>query len=540
MSRLFRPALVGAVLTAAVLLGAPSTALAHASLESSIPASNSVLEEPPTAIVLDFDDAIEVGVASIELFDGSGEAVEIDNPRWGDDETELTADVPELADGLYAVIWRVTSADGHPIDGSFSFQIGTATAGVSGDELIDQVRGGSRSPASVRWAYGIGRFLSVLGAIAVIGAGGWLLTGASAAGQRVLARRFCKAAAGVFVFGTLLAFVMFGAQATGGGIGDAFDPGVWSEVAGIDTGRALLLRCVFAAALLVLAILWDRRARGWWRGAAAAASVLAIATFPLAGHPNSSSPRAWWFTVDFVHLAAIAVWIGGLFALLLAGRELVATAEGERVARRFSTAAAISVPLIVVTGVLQAWKLAGSFDDVAATDWGRVLLIKVTLVVILLAVAAVSRWLLLHDGSGSVWRTIVVEAVVGVAVLGLAAGMVGLPPAPVVASKPFAVQLTASGMIVEITLGPGSVGSNELHVIITPPGGSIVPVIAAAARIELPAEGVPSAPVQLVGEGPNHYSGFITFPRAGDWDLEVIIEVTAGETALVATTIPIP
>ena len=392
----------------------------------------------------------------------------------------------------------------------------------------------------LEWAYGIGRFLSVLGAIAAIGAGGWLLTGASAAGDRALARRCCRAAACVFVFGTVMAFAMFAAQATAGSISDAFDPSVWRKVASIDTGRALLLRCVFAAGLLALTILWDRRQRGWWRGAAAAASVFAIATFPLAGHPNWSSPRLWWLAVDFVHLSGIAVWIGGLFALLIAGRELLATADGERIARRFSTAAAMSVPLIVGTGVLQAWKLAGSFNDVAATDWGRMLLIKVTLVVILLAVAAVSRWLLLHDGSGSVRRTIVVEAFIGVAVLGLAAGMVGLPPASVVAAKPFAVQLTANGMIVDITLGPGSVGSNELHVIITPPGGSIVPVIAAAARVELPTEGVPSAPVQLVGEAANHYSGFITFPRAGDWELEVIIEVTAGETVLIKTTIPIP
>lgn len=392
----------------------------------------------------------------------------------------------------------------------------------------------------LEWAYGIGRFLSVLGAIAVIGAGGWLLTGASAAGDRELARRWCRSAAAVFVFGTVMTFTMFAAQATAGSIGDAFDPSAWREVASIDTGRALLLRCMFAAVVLALAFLWDRRQRGWWRGAAATASVLAIATFPLAGHPNSSTPRVWWFAIDFVHLAGIAVWIGGLFALLLADSELLATADGGRIARRFSTAAAIVIPLIVGTGVLQAWKLAGSFDDVAATDWGRILLIKVTLVVSLLAVAAVSRWLLLHDGSGSIRRTIVVEAIVGVAVLGLAAGMVGLPPAPVIAAKPFAVQLTTSGMIVEITLGPGSVGSNELHVIITPPGGSIVPVIAAAARIELPTEGVPSAPVQLVGEGANHYSGFITFPRSGEWELEVIIEVTPGETALVKATIPIP
>ncbi|MCE9622729.1 MAG: copper resistance protein CopC [Actinomycetia bacterium] len=540
MGRIARLATAGALLAGALLLGSSSTVFAHASLQSSTPASNSVLEESPTAIVLEFDDSIEVAVASVELFDGNGDAIAIDPPRQGDDDTIVTASVPALADGLYAVIWRVTSADGHPVDGSFSFQIGTSSSDVTGDELINQVRAGAHSPASVRWAYGIARFLSVLGAIALIGVGGWLLTGATAVGDRAIARRWCRVAAGVFLFGSAMAFALFGVQATAGSIGDAFDPSVWSKVAGVDTGRALLLRLVFAGALLALAIVWDRRSQGWWRGGAAAGSVLGLATFPLAGHPNSSHPRLLWFAVDLVHLGAIVVWIGGLFMLLLAGRELLAAARGERIARRFSATAAVCVPLIVATGVLQTWKLVGGFDDVAVTDWGRILLIKVTLVVVLLAVAGVSRWLLLHDGSSSIRRTVVVEAVVGVVVVALAAGMVGLPPTPVVAAQPFAARVVSEGMIVELSVGPGAVGRNELHVVITPPGGSIVPVIAAAARVALPDEAVPAAPVQLVAEGVNHYSGFVTFPRSGDWTLDVIIEVTPGQTVLVKRTVPIP
>ena len=538
MLRVARPAIAVALLTATVLLGAPSTAFAHASLQSSTPAPNSVLEASPPEIILDFDDAVEVGVASIELFNGNGDSIEVGMPRHGDDASTLTASVPALDEGLYAVIWRVTSADGHPIDGSFSFQIGTTATG-NGDELIAQVRGGARSPESVRWAYGIARFLSLLGAIAAIGASGWLLTGASAAGERALARLFCRGAAAVFVLGTVAAFVLFGAHATAGTFGDAFDPGVWRDVASTDTGRALLLRAVFASALLALTVLWDRRQLGWWRGAAVAASAFAIATFPLSGHANSSSPRLLWFAVDFAHLAAITVWLGGLFVLLIAGREVLAAARNERLARRFSTAATVCIPLIVGTGVLQVWKLAGNFSDVAATDWGRVLLVKVTLVVVLLAFAAVSRWLLLHDGSTLIRRTVVVEALVGVVVLGLAAGMGALPPAPVVAAHPFAAQLASNGLIVEVSVGPGVVGSNELHLVITPPGGSIVPVITVIARVLLEAEAIPPSLVELLRESGNHYSGDVTFPRAGEWTLEVIVQVTEDETVLLKATVPV-
>ena len=530
MSRIVRPAIAGALVSGALLLCAPATVFAHAALESTTPEANSVLEESPPEIVLNFDDPIEVAVASIQLFDGNAELVAIGTPQRGDDQTILTASLPVLDDGLYAVIWRVTSDDGHPVDGSFSFQIGTTATG-NGEDLIADVRGGARSPESVRWAYGIARFLSLLGAIGVIGVGSWLLTGAGAAGDRRIARRFCRIAAAVFPLGTLMAFVLFSADATAGSLGDAFDPSVWRQVAAVTTGRALLLRAVFAAALMALTALWGRRRQGWWRGAAAAASALAIATFPLSGHPNSSNPKWLWFAVDFLHLASITVWIGGLFVLLIAG--------GERLARRFSAAATVCVPLIVGTGVLQVWKLAGNFSDVAATAWGRVLLVKVTLVVVLLAFAGVSRWLLLHDGAASIRRTVAVEALIGVVALGLAAGLVALPPTPVVAAHPFAAQLASNGLIVEVTLGPGVVGDNELHLVITPPGGSIVPVTTVIARILLDAESIPPAPVDLVREAGNHYSGDVTFSTAGDWTLEVIVQVTEDDTVLVKTTIPI-
>jgi copper transport protein len=209
-------------------------------------------------------------------------------------------------------------------------------------------------------------------------------------------------------------------------------------------------------------------------------------------------------------------------------------------ARRFSTAAAICVPLIIGTGVAQTLQLAGGLDDITATDWGRLLLTKVTVVVALLAVAGVSRWLLRHDGAASIWRTVMAEAALGMVVVGIAAGMVALPPEPPVAARPFAEQLAANGLIAIVSLSPGVVGGNEVHITVTPPGGSITPIASVAARVSLPSAAVPNAPVTLVKEGVNHYSGSVTFPRSGDWTLEVVIQVTATETALLSTTVPIP
>lgn len=523
---------------AAALGGQAQPVFAHAGLEASTPSANSVLEESPTEIVLDFDEAVEADLASISLFDGNSAAIELGAPAAGADDTVVQAPVPALDDGVYAVIWRVTSTDGHVIDGAFSFQVGTAVVG-DGQQLIDEVRGGVRAEAVVRWWYGVARFLSLAGAICLIGSGWWLLRWPATLGRRG-PRRMVAGAWLALLVGSAAAFGLFGAEAVAGSLADALSPSTWGDLATTQTGRMLLVRVVLAAVLGVLLLLGRQRQQGWWRSATFTAGLFTLYTFSASGHPNSLEPATLWIAVDLVHLGAITVWIGGLFAIAVAGRVALSEPDGIRMARRFSTAAAICVPLIIGTGVAQTLQLAGGLDDITATDWGRLLLTKVTVVVALLAVAGVSRWLLRHDGAASIWRTVMAEAALGMVVVGIAAGMVALPPEPPVAARPFAEQLAANGLIAIVSLSPGVVGGNEVHITVTPPGGSITPIASVAARVSLPSAAVPNAPVTLVKEGVNHYSGSVTFPRSGDWTLEVVIQVTATETALLSTTVPIP
>jgi copper transport protein len=132
-----------AALAALASLALPAAPVfAHAGLESSTPGSSSVLEESPEAIVLDFDEAVEAPLTTIGLFDADARPIEVGVPvAVSGDDTIVQASLPELADGLYAVSWRITSVDGHVIDGAFSFQIGTAATGDA-DSLLGQVADG--------------------------------------------------------------------------------------------------------------------------------------------------------------------------------------------------------------------------------------------------------------------------------------------------------------------------------------------------------------------------------------------------------------
>lgn len=540
MSRIALRRVIGVLLGSVAVLALPATSVsAHAVLQSSIPSANSVVESSPPAIVLDYDEDVEASLASVQVFDADRQPVDLGAPTPGEDNSILVATMPALDDGLYAVIWRVTSTDGHVIDGAFSFQVGSGSTG-SGTDLIAEVsRGGGVDPA-LKWTYGIARFLALSGAIVLIGIGLWSLQGSPALGTRRRVRLGMWVGAASLFIGSVGAFGLFGAQAGGGTVADALSPSVWSDIAGTDTGQALLARIVLSLVLGGMLALWTRHERTWWQGIAGSAGLLTLVTFSKSGHPNSLSPRLVWITVDVVHLVAIAAWVGGLIAIFLAGKAWLAEPEAVRPVERYSTTAFVAVPIIVATGVAQTLKLAGGLDDVTATTWGRLLLAKVMLVIVMVAIGGVSRWLLQHDGAGSIRRTVLVEAVIGILVVGLAAGIVAQPPRPSVPSLPFNENVTASGVIAAVTISPGSVGSNEIHILITPPGGSIRPVAGVTARVALPSAGVPNSPVTLTSEGANHYSGTITFPEPGDWTLELIVAVTESQSALLKATVTIP
>ena len=152
--RPLRVACALALLALLVLLPA-GPAAAHATLVSSDPAEGEVLEETPDVVTFTFDEPVSLTAGSVQVFDAAGEAVESDASSR---DTVVTTDLPDqLSDGSYVVVWRVVSADGHPIAGSLTFAIGEPSAVVAAPQLPDA------DPDDVR------RVLSVLQGLAYLG-----------------------------------------------------------------------------------------------------------------------------------------------------------------------------------------------------------------------------------------------------------------------------------------------------------------------------------------------------------------------------------
>ena len=115
---------VGAVLLVAALA---SGASAHDALGSANPPDGGQIDVVPAQIQLVYN-APPLGVgAEVQVTGPAGDVVSVGAPQIVD--TTVTQQVaPDLPAGAYRVAWRVTSADGHPISGEYTF---TATVGAA-------------------------------------------------------------------------------------------------------------------------------------------------------------------------------------------------------------------------------------------------------------------------------------------------------------------------------------------------------------------------------------------------------------------------
>jgi copper resistance protein C len=152
----------------ALLASAAGPASAHNTLVSSTPSDGETVPRTPEAVVLVFDDSAIAMGAQVVVTGPSG-PVQTGSPTVVDNSARqpLAAGAPA---GIYAVAWRVTSADGHPITGTFEFTAREAGGGQAPQEANPPqapnpaggalARGGPLVVTALVLAAGTGVFLS--------------------------------------------------------------------------------------------------------------------------------------------------------------------------------------------------------------------------------------------------------------------------------------------------------------------------------------------------------------------------------------------
>ncbi|MDT0418359.1 copper resistance protein CopC [Streptomyces sp. DSM 41982] len=395
-----RLALLLASLAAALLavLAGAAPASAHAALVDSDPKQGAVLDTAPDRVVLDFSEKIGVSDNAVRVLDPSGERVDtgkltdLSSGSRARYAVKLHAGLP---DGTFTVAYQVVSADSHPVAGAFTFSIG-APSKTSAVVPENEAGGGL-----VGFLYDVGRYVAYAGFIVLVGGAAFVL-GCWPRGTRLRAlQRLVVGGWAALTAATLALLLLRGSYTGSGKFSDVFDLGALGDVLQTKPGAALVSRLLLlAVAALFIAVLFgayarredpaERRDLGF--GLAIGGPVVAIglaSTWALAEHASAGLQTSVAMPVDILHLLAVAAWLGGLTALLVA---LYRDPAVESAAvDRFSRLAFTSVVVLVGTGIYQSWRQVGTWSALTDTSYGQLLLVKVGLVVVLVAVAFFSR-----------------------------------------------------------------------------------------------------------------------------------------------------
>ncbi len=505
-----RPLLVAAW-AVVLLLCLPAVAVGHAVVEQTTPSQGAALDKAPAQVQIAFNEPVESSFGALRVFDGDGKQVEsgeLLRPSGESISTKLARDLP---DGAYTVTYRVVSADSHPINGGFVFTVGES-GGASAASVSDLLGDTSTGPVT-EFAFGAVRVVSYA-AIALLAGGAlfllvvWLpalrqtarpdgnghwLDAARAFDERTIALMVGAAVAGLVA--TAAGIVLQAATATGGSFWSSLDSGLLHDVLNTRFGDVWKLRFTTFGVLVPLLLFLPAVSppavnRQPTRLGAIRLAVFAVALGYLVvspafgGHAAAAEDSTLLVPLDIAHVAAMSAWVAGIALLVLAvptATRLLAAGDRTRLlaglVSRFSTVALTAVAVLLATGVLQSILHLASFSDLIDTAFGRAILVKSALFVVLIGLGAYNRRRsqprleqLAADGSPpgqaglGLRRALRAEIGLMVGVLVATAALVSYSPSVTAQTGPFSDSADLGAAQMELTVDPAMPGRNEIHV----------------------------------------------------------------------------
>jgi copper transport protein len=369
----------------ALVLVPARQALAHALLVAADPAPGSLLTAPPATVDLHFTEPVTAAGPGLSVLSPSGRPAIRGGVRASG--RELSVGLAGSEQGTYLVSWEVVSQDTHPSRGQFTFSVGFRGPAPSAQNLAADV--GAVSPAGLL-LQSLARWLHFCGLALALGTVAFQVLVRPARDPRL--DRLLLAGVGVLAAAEPVALA---AQA------------VSLEVAPQDlvtTGFGRVLGLRLGGAFLLWTAAGAVREAGRGRALMLVLGAAIVFADGLAGHRILGFPDVATFALGAVHEGAMAIWVGGLVALLV-------VREG---ARRFGKVALTCFLALVASGLLLAVAHLREPGDLLGSAYGVVLALKVA------AVAAAAVIALLGA------RRLEALAVSGVLVL--AALLVSLPP----------------------------------------------------------------------------------------------------------------
>ena len=452
-----------------------------------------------------------------------------------------------LSDGTYVVVWRVISADGHPVAGSLTFSVGKPSTRVVSPEPPEPA--GRSVTTTLSTAHAM-TYIGLLLAVGLAMFTALLLSAQTRVDRprkRIRTLTTLSAVVSVVAATAALPLTVIDQQALG--LADLISLPAWT---GTPANALTALGLLAAGLALVRAALGERLTLFQQRAALVLGTCLAVASPALTGHSRSFSPQAPVIALDVLHVLAGSVWLGGLVGLAITLPAI--SGRGTQAAQtlsRFSAIAAGVLAALVATGGLVAWRFVASWENLFGTRYGWLLLAKIALVAVAAAIAAWNRYVLLPrtppDGgyqerraaAAQLGRVIAVEAGVIVVVVALTGFLVNQSPRAeaLVSSDAHASVQTTRLDDVEVlaTMTPGQVGQNTLLVQIQDLTGEPVETTSLPV-ISLRSDELDLGQIKATSSAAGTLRADVVLPAAGAWRLQVSLRLSEFENPVAVVT----
>lgn len=416
-------------------------ALAHNSFDSSSPADGEVLEGAPSTWTVTFAKSVPLESFSGEVINGDGIRTQLSNPTLGSSDNIVVVSLPPSLTGAITARWKLVSPDGHVVSGRVAFSVTTPatttpatttpttttlsvspevvtplvstlpdipTTTVSPPQIpssnslvpttnVESEVGFSDAnpvPEVIRWSLRSLGYLAILILIGLVFAEMFLAEGALAAAT---GRRLLLMSSLAITVVPLLQGWIFLADVNGYSFFKA--PLDTFDLFSTTPGSMMLARALTGAAISYAAIIaWPQLTNTIKERQAIGLIGVYLVTLAYTSHSRSQALPLLGIPVDVLHVAASAVWLGGLAVLALAVIPLVDAKSALLTYTRYGRYAQYAVITIVVTGLIQTLRLHGvSLPSLFGERHGQILLLKIVAVGLMLKVGDVNRRRLLKN-----------------------------------------------------------------------------------------------------------------------------------------------
>jgi putative copper resistance protein D len=330
--------------------------------------------------------------------------------------------------------------------------------------------------------------------------------------------------------------------------------GAWLVLADTRFGWICCLRLVLAFFLGI--VVFNPAQRAW--AIVVATAFLALPAF--ASHAGAAA--GLWGNVplasDVLHLLSAGAWLGGLpaFALLLWAAHRRQKADWYDftiiVTCRFSRLAAISVCILLATGIANSWNLLGGVRDLWTTNYGRLVTCKIVLLAAMIAVATVNKFhltprLRAPAALRSLKRNSVTEIAIGLCVLVFVGYLGRLEPTshihPATTSVPTDAAFThihTPEVMADVTIDPGRAGRSTATIRVSREDFTTFPAKDVRLGLDPPVASGKSLELNATRRADGTWAiDEIALAQPGIWTVRVTVIDQSGETIVLDAPIVI-